>query len=133
MSTIADAIKEGRDVVKAARDLAQTVREARRDHEVTKIERDKIKLALAEVLEESGDLIGKETVAPAVRGLRASATPDLSHEELARAAYAAYGDTTGGKNYQGLPMPAFAELTPTIRAAWVSAALRVRLLVLEGA
>lgn len=130
MSAIGDAIKEGRDVVKAARDLAQTVREARRDGEVSKIERDKIKVALAEVLEEAGDLIGAEVVAPAVRGLRASAAPDISPEDLARGAYAAYGDSVGGLNYQGLPMPTFENLTDKIRSAWIAASLHVRSMVL---
>jgi hypothetical protein len=31
--------------------------------------------------------------------------PDAPDDHLARAAYAAYGQATGGLNYQGLPMP----------------------------
>jgi hypothetical protein len=46
-------------------------------------------------------------------------------EQLARAAYAAYGESTGGKNYQGLPMPAFDDLGDTIQAAWRAAAAAV--------
>jgi hypothetical protein len=42
--------------------------------------------------------------------------------ELAQAAYAAYGTSTGGKNYQGLPMPAWADLPEPIRDAWAAAA-----------
>ena len=129
MSTIGDALKEGREVISAARELAQTVRRARPGG-VSAIERDKIKVALAEVLEEAGDLIGAEVVAPAVRGLRASAAPDISPEDLARGAYAAYGDTTGNVNYQGLPMPTFENLTDKIRSAWIAASLRVRAMVL---
>lgn len=43
-------------------------------------------------------------------------------DTLARLAYAAYGDSTGGKNYQGLPMPAYDALGESIQAAWRSAA-----------
>lgn len=43
-------------------------------------------------------------------------------DALARIAYAAYGDTTGGKNYQGLPMPTYDDLGDTIQAAWRNAA-----------
>lgn len=43
-----------------------------------------------------------------------------------KAAYAAYGQTTGGVNYQGLPMPEWDALTPTIRSAWINAATAVR-------
>lgn len=42
-----------------------------------------------------------------------------------RAAYDAYGRTTGNKNYQGLEMPTWENLTPTIRSAWINAALTV--------
>lgn len=40
---------------------------------------------------------------------------------MAKLAYAAYGQTTDFKNYQGLPMPAWDALGDTIQAAWVSA------------
>ena len=39
-------------------------------------------------------------------------------DELARIAYAAYGKTTDFKNYQGLPMPEYDELTDKIKQAW---------------
>lgn len=42
-------------------------------------------------------------------------------EDLARKAYTAYGQATGGKNYQGLPMPAFDDLGDTIQHAWKAA------------
>ncbi|MET9123027.1 hypothetical protein [Streptomyces sp. NPDC004528] len=42
--------------------------------------------------------------------------------ELAKTAYRAYGGATGGKNYQGLPMPAWENLTPAIQTAWEVAA-----------
>lgn len=52
---------------------------------------------------------------------------------LTESAYAAYGQATGFKNYQGLPMPAFAELSEAIRGAWFAAvrsvAVRVGVLV----
>ncbi|PRY35346.1 hypothetical protein [Umezawaea tangerina] len=44
---------------------------------------------------------------------------------LAQAAYEAYGDTTGGLNYQGLPMPSWDDLGDLIRAAWTAAAAAV--------
>lgn len=40
---------------------------------------------------------------------------------LAQSAYLAYGAVTDHKNYQGLPMPQWDDLTPKIKAAWVSA------------
>lgn len=45
-----------------------------------------------------------------------------SLDDVARAMYAAYGETTGHKNYQGNPMPAFNELGETIQRAWHAAA-----------
>jgi hypothetical protein len=44
---------------------------------------------------------------------------------FAKAAYKAYGKTTGNKNYQGLEMPTWDNLTPTIRSAWINAAQEV--------
>jgi len=44
--------------------------------------------------------------------------------ELAQAIYKAYGETTEFKNYQGLPMPEWKDLTDKIRAAWEAAAKR---------
>ena len=41
-------------------------------------------------------------------------------------AYNAYGATTDHLNYQGLPMPAWADLGDTIRQAWENAAAAVR-------
>lgn len=41
---------------------------------------------------------------------------------FAMAAYAAYGKTTNYKNYQGLPMPLWPDLTPIIQQAWINAA-----------
>lgn len=42
--------------------------------------------------------------------------------ELAQAAYAAYGEWTGGLNHRGEPMPRWDDLGETIRRAWVAAA-----------
>ncbi len=41
-------------------------------------------------------------------------------------AYDAYGASVDYVNYQGLPMPAWSELTPAIRVAWIDAANVVR-------
>jgi hypothetical protein len=46
---------------------------------------------------------------------------------MAKLAYDAYGHTTGFKNFQGNPMPAWDDLGDTIQAAWVSAAGAVHL------
>lgn len=46
----------------------------------------------------------------------------MDDQELAQVAYAAYGEATGGKNYQGEPMPAWADLGDTIQGAWRAAA-----------
>ena len=43
-------------------------------------------------------------------------------DELARAAYEAYGKTTGFKNFRGEPMPVYEELGPVITKAWHAAA-----------
>jgi|SRR5450755_443965 hypothetical protein len=40
---------------------------------------------------------------------------------LAERAYEAYGASTGGRNYQGLPMPAWADLGEPIQQAWSAA------------
>lgn len=39
-------------------------------------------------------------------------------ERLARIGYEAYGRSTGFKNFQGNPMPAWENLTIEIQAAW---------------
>ncbi|HEV2862875.1 MAG TPA: hypothetical protein VGX48_17800 [Pyrinomonadaceae bacterium] len=40
---------------------------------------------------------------------------------VARFAYEAYAETTENKNFRGEEMPAFDELPPKIREAWVNA------------
>jgi hypothetical protein len=49
----------------------------------------------------------------------------IDSNKLAKIAYAAYGGVTDGKNYQGLPMPAWEELGDQIQFAWVAAVLAV--------
>jgi hypothetical protein len=44
---------------------------------------------------------------------------------VAIAAYTAYGDSVAWKNYAGLPMPTWENLTDAIRAAWIAASQRV--------
>lgn len=44
-----------------------------------------------------------------------------SPRSLAQAAYAAYGESTGHTNYQGLPMPEWEQLSDRIQSAWVEA------------
>lgn len=43
-------------------------------------------------------------------------------ESRGRIAYTAYGRITDFKNFRGEPMPAFDDLPPKIREAWISAA-----------
>lgn len=42
--------------------------------------------------------------------------------DLAKIAYRAYGDTTGGLNFRGEPMPTWDDLGERIQQAWISAA-----------
>lgn len=44
---------------------------------------------------------------------------------MAKLAYAAYGQTTDFKNFQGNPMPAWDDLGDPIRRAWTAAAAAV--------
>lgn len=47
----------------------------------------------------------------------------MSDAELAKVAYEAYGKVTDYKNYQGLQMPKWEELSETIQKAWCAAAI----------
>jgi len=47
---------------------------------------------------------------------------DYGIEQMAKQAYYAYGSVTDHKNYQGLPMPEWENLTYKIREAWKAAA-----------
>lgn len=47
----------------------------------------------------------------------------------AQAAYAAYGESTGGKNFRGDPMPAWSELPEAIQNAWVAASAAAHVVV----
>lgn len=49
----------------------------------------------------------------------------MTREELAHAAYTAYGDYVEWTNYQGLPMPAWHDLPAQIQGAWMAAASRL--------
>lgn len=44
---------------------------------------------------------------------------------LDQVAYAAYGQSTGGYNFRGDPMPEWEDLPPEIQAAWQAAAAAV--------
>ena len=50
---------------------------------------------------------------------------DAERVVLAQTAYEAYGASTGGKNYQGLPMPSWDDVGEPIRAAWAAAVTAV--------
>ena len=53
----------------------------------------------------------------------------MTLDELAMAAYTAYGDYVEWHNYQGREMPAWIELGESIQGAWKAAASRVADLV----
>lgn len=55
-----------------------------------------------------------------------AAVAGMSWTEIAKSAYLAYAASTGNKNYQGLPMPAFEDLPETIRVAWECAVRQTR-------
>lgn len=44
---------------------------------------------------------------------------------MAKLAYAAYGQATGNKNFQGNPMPTWDALGETIQGAWIAASTAV--------
>jgi hypothetical protein len=66
------------------------------------------------------------TVADEIENRARARTADWSPEDFARLAYDAYGKSTGGKNYQGLPMPTWLDLPEPIQQAWMAAAGAVR-------
>ncbi len=47
--------------------------------------------------------------------------PGMAWVDIAASAYRAYAASTGNKNYQGLPMPAFCDLPQAIQTAWEAA------------
>lgn len=47
-----------------------------------------------------------------------SSVAGMSWTEIAKSAYLAYSASTDNKNYQGLEMPKFEDLTEPIRTAW---------------
>lgn len=53
---------------------------------------------------------------------------DEQFNTLAKGAYHAYGSVTNFKNYQGLPMPEWEQLTDKIREAWKAVAKYVYLI-----
>jgi hypothetical protein len=52
-------------------------------------------------------------------------TQAASWADIAASAYRAYAASTGNKNFQGNPMPAWDDLTPAIRTAWEAACRQV--------
>lgn len=56
----------------------------------------------------------------------------MSPDDLGRTAYAAYGATTGFKNFRGEPMPTWYDLPSTIQQAWVAAGQAVAQAMLQA-
>lgn len=50
----------------------------------------------------------------------------FTDEQLGQKAFEAYGVSTGGKTYDGKPIPTWDEITPKIREAWTASARVVR-------
>lgn len=57
----------------------------------------------------------------------------VTDTDLAQAAYTAYGQATGGRNFLGDPMPDWDDLGDTIQGAWVAATIAVRTASVRGA
>lgn len=53
------------------------------------------------------------------------ATPTHAWRDIAASAYRAYAASTGNKNFQGNPMPAFDDLPLSTRTAWEAAVRHV--------
>lgn len=56
----------------------------------------------------------------------------MTDDHLARIAYRAYGQTTGGRNFRGDPMPGWADLGDTIQRAWIAATGTTEQLSING-
>jgi hypothetical protein len=56
----------------------------------------------------------------------------MDKDRLARAAYRAYGEATGGKNHRGEPMPHWEDLGEPIQYAWKRAADAVTDIVIDA-
>lgn len=54
-----------------------------------------------------------------------AAMAGMAWRDIAVSAYRAYAASTGNKNYQGLPMPDWEDLTQPIQIAWEAAARQV--------
>ena len=52
--------------------------------------------------------------------------PELKTKNLGELAYNGYRDHTGGKTWNGYPMPMWADLPAHVQAAWNTAASAVR-------
>lgn len=50
----------------------------------------------------------------------------MTEEELGQIAFEAYSDFTGGKTYNGLPIPEWHDVGDTVQGAWIAAARAVR-------
>lgn len=59
-------------------------------------------------------------------------SPGMAWSEIAASAYRAYAASTGNKNYQGLPMPAFDNLPVAIQTAWEAAVRQVDVCLRSG-
>ena len=61
-----------------------------------------------------------------------TAQAGMAWTEIAASAYRSYAASTGNKNYQGLPMPAFDELPLPIQTAWEAAVRQAGWLIFGG-
>ena len=65
----------------------------------------------------------RKALAPVADWIRRAADKETpAAKPLSQVAYEAYGQSTGGLNYQGQPMPAWEALPQPIRQAWHAAA-----------
>jgi|CXWL01.1.fsa_nt_gi hypothetical protein len=122
-----------REIIGAARDLLQDTRDAKQDGQIDEAE---AVILVQDSFHLIGLIVGKVTLTKSVKALIKTMATELlrvvkgevvmyTDLDLAKEAYSAYGAVTDYKNYQGLPMPKWDDLTPKIQAAWLAAAQRV--------
>ena len=77
--------------------------------------------SVVESVVESGRLVMQARYAGTKVKTMSESTAESPWTTIARSAYMAYAASTGSKNFQGDPMPAFDDLPEPIRIAWQAA------------
>lgn len=121
------------EIIQQTRHLIRDLREAKRDGDID--ESEAIGL-VQDVFSLLSGIIGEVELTQSVKSLALSMICELLRRlrpvteetllDFAQKAYDAYGSVNDHKNYQGLPMPLWKDLTPKIQAAWIAAATKVQ-------